>query len=479
MSGVFIENQGGVMTIKAIVFDLKDIFDFNDELTIDAFVKLGAKKDEVRNLLQDQSFINNYLAGILSVDQFRAEVVKRLGISVNNDEFDEAWCAKFLHTTKASLETRLESIDKKFREYDKFVLSNLGQIEFTLMKQALEGMDLWGDFCRSIKRSFFPIFTRDLACIKPNKEAYLQILQEGSEPEGPYNDKIPYKPEEVIFVERNGSAIATIRQEKFKVYYLMSELSQCDLKEAIEKLDQEPEKTNTNLNTNTNTNENQLSQSVQQTVSVSVLSSSHLLKPPKNRKLCVYIPVEKTFADYLHKIAQEINNLDQNKGQDFTSNIVQIPLVYIEGALSDDQISDLKKILEVVKIETEASYKPNNKMSFSNLPGNKIRVELPLQMGKVFANLREKILDLNIPATVTPAESAKINVYESASRNIAPVQRFVSRRTVNYDREVPVNNLALGVLGPNNNIVMPLSEHPLGAPVAEEEVTNINTSTYS
>jgi glucose-1-phosphatase len=168
-----IKNEGNIMPIKNIIFDLGGvIIDIDYSRTTDAFHKLGAINfDRVYTQKNQDHFFDAYDIGQISSEKFRDILKFKLDLAISDNEFDNAWNAMLLDIPLA----RLEFIRELRNEYKVFLFSNTNDIhlkEVFNICQKQNGFNTFKDFFD--KEYYSNIFGKR----KPNPESFLSILHE-------------------------------------------------------------------------------------------------------------------------------------------------------------------------------------------------------------------------------------------------------------------------------------------------------------
>ncbi|MBV9575025.1 MAG: HAD family phosphatase [Gammaproteobacteria bacterium] len=161
------------MPIKNIIFDLGGvIINIDYKKTANAFRKFGSISfDEVYNQNKQDFFIDDYEIGKISSEKFRSILKYKLGISISDSEFDNAWNAMLLDLPPS----RLEFIKKLRSEYKVFLFSNTNDIHLKEVFNICQKQNGFAAFHDFFDKEYY---SNILGKRKPHAEAFLHILHE-------------------------------------------------------------------------------------------------------------------------------------------------------------------------------------------------------------------------------------------------------------------------------------------------------------
>lgn len=173
------------LNIKNIIFDLGGvIINIDYHLTIDAFKKIGFNNIDSLFSKSNQLGIFDLLEkGLLSPDEFRAEIRNSFENSLTDAQIDEAWNAMLLDFPVE----RLRLLDKIKNQYRTFLLSNTNQIHYEAYTKDLQMTYEVKDLSHFFEKVYL---SHELKIRKPDREVFQIILDENN-----------IKPEETLFID--------------------------------------------------------------------------------------------------------------------------------------------------------------------------------------------------------------------------------------------------------------------------------------
>ncbi len=163
--------------IKAIIFDLGGVLIPLDWPSAElCFEKHGA-------IFTPQSYellthlAERFNAGRIEAPDFRREFSQAIGIKLDDNEFDQCWNSLVLYLP----EENMELIQGLKKDYDIYILSNINPIHHEHIKR----FSTWNE---GLFKDIF--LSYKLKTRKPELEIFEKVLE-----------KIPYKPEEILFFD--------------------------------------------------------------------------------------------------------------------------------------------------------------------------------------------------------------------------------------------------------------------------------------
>jgi putative hydrolase of the HAD superfamily len=155
-----------VSPYRALIFDLgKVLVDVDFERIFPRWADLnGSKADELRERFQVRDLYHPFERGEISAPEFRRIVRSRLGLELNDEEFDDGFNQIFL-----PLRHEVEALVGELRRsYRLVVLSNTNEIH------AREWKKLYAGFLRSFERVFC---SNEMRARKPERKAFEIVLE--------------------------------------------------------------------------------------------------------------------------------------------------------------------------------------------------------------------------------------------------------------------------------------------------------------
>jgi epoxide hydrolase-like predicted phosphatase len=150
---------------KALIFDLgKVVFDLSFDRVFHCWASASGQQAEViKNRFQFDEFFDAFERGEISARDFRAEVSRRLGLTLTDELFDEGWCALYLDAY-AGINALLASLKK---QYQLVALTNTNSIH----------AQVWKIKYQESLSHFDKIFcSHELKTRKPEQRAYQCVL---------------------------------------------------------------------------------------------------------------------------------------------------------------------------------------------------------------------------------------------------------------------------------------------------------------
>ncbi len=187
--------------IKSVLFDFGGVLiDIKRENCIRAFTEIGFPEVEqyIGNYSQNGFFLD-FEKGLISSDEFRAEVRKHSSKEISDQQIDTAWNAFLIEIPEYKLNL-LRELRKKYRV---MMLSNTNEIHFEqkgreeFEKQGLKLSDYF-DKC---------YLSYQLKMAKPQPEIFEHILE---------NE--PNKPSEILFLDDGEKNIEMAKSLGFQTY---------------------------------------------------------------------------------------------------------------------------------------------------------------------------------------------------------------------------------------------------------------------
>ena len=162
-----------MQAIKNIIFDFGGvIYDIDYQRSIEEFTKLGAENfDEMYSQATQNQLFERLETGVVSPDEFRNEIRKKLKPETRDEQINAAWNALLL-------DFKLERIEllKSLREnYKLYLLSNSNIIHYKVFHkqfQQISGLNNFDDIFDKAHYSF------NMGIRKPNEEAYQYVIDQ-------------------------------------------------------------------------------------------------------------------------------------------------------------------------------------------------------------------------------------------------------------------------------------------------------------
>ncbi len=189
---------------KNIIFDLGGvILNIDYDLTAKAFETLGLKQfDNLFSKAQQQQLFDLYEKGLISSDDFRETLNKRLKEPVNQLVLDDAWNAMLLDLPVS----RLELLKKAQKTHRTFLLSNTNEIHilsfFKTLKQQF-GIPNLSDHFEKVYLSY------EIHLRKPDTEIFQFVL-----------DTNQLDPSETLFIDDSPQHIEGAKKLGIQTYWL-------------------------------------------------------------------------------------------------------------------------------------------------------------------------------------------------------------------------------------------------------------------
>lgn len=164
---------------KALIFDLgKVVFDLSFDRVFHAWARTSGKPaDELRAAFRFDALFDQFETAAVTPPHFRAELSKRLGITLTDHEFDAGWCALYL-APYPGVEALLARLKK---QYQLVALTNTN---------CIHGL-VWQLKYTDTLRHFDRVFSsHELHARKPEAAAYRHVL-----------DYLRVQPAEVVFLD--------------------------------------------------------------------------------------------------------------------------------------------------------------------------------------------------------------------------------------------------------------------------------------
>ena len=164
--------------IECVVFDFGEVLiELDYPRIIEGFSKVASlNKKEIDELVVNAPLMQQLETSQITPKEFRKGVNELLGMSLNDEDFDEIWNSMLKNLPKWRMDM-LWNIRAKYRT---FVLSNsniIHEIYFNRMIKEVTGKSSLHDF---VEKCYF---SHDIKLRKPYKEAYEYIIQDiGMEP---------------------------------------------------------------------------------------------------------------------------------------------------------------------------------------------------------------------------------------------------------------------------------------------------------
>lgn len=150
---------------KALIFDLgKVVFDLSFDNVFRFWASAsGQQADALKSRFQFAGLFDEFEKGEVSNEEFRAEISRRLGLTLTDQVFDEGWCALYLDAYEG-IDELLGSLKN---QYQLVALTNTNSIH----------AQVWQPKYRESLRHFDNVFcSHELKTRKPEKQAYQCVL---------------------------------------------------------------------------------------------------------------------------------------------------------------------------------------------------------------------------------------------------------------------------------------------------------------
>jgi len=180
--------------IKNIIFDLGGvIINLDTQRTAEEMKKLGFLDFEKSYSLLNQKEIFDLLEkGLITPDQFRAEIRRQLNTSISDEQIDSAWSAMLLDFPQE----RIDLIKRVNQKYRTFLLSNTNKIHFD--KYISDFNTTYGFHFNSLFEKAYYSF--ELAMRKPDADIYKHVIKHSG-----------LIPEETLFIDDSEANIRTAK----------------------------------------------------------------------------------------------------------------------------------------------------------------------------------------------------------------------------------------------------------------------------
>lgn len=196
--------------IKAIIFDFGNVIcSFDNALFIEAVSKItGKNTQELHDMVYAASDVTRrYETGLLSSDEFYAEVMETCGLSISKEDFVRAFTGIFQHNT-----AMLELIKNLSGRYKTGLLSNTNEWHFEHIIKPCEVYRLFDAESLSFK----------VNAMKPDAKIFQDVLR-----------KLNVKAEEAVYIDDIAQYVEKAHSLGFHgIHYT----SQSELMRALEKL---------------------------------------------------------------------------------------------------------------------------------------------------------------------------------------------------------------------------------------------------
>ncbi len=189
--------------IETIIFDFGGVvIDIDPQLTIKEFIKLGFTNPEKTNSDEFTRLIRKFERGILTPEVFRKRMKDFLGISVTDQQFDDAWNALLYDIPNE----RIEIIEQVKKNYQIFLLSNSNEIHYDLYVRDLQLRFGYREFAELFHSAYFSF---DLHLSKPDVEVYEFVICQHD-----------LDPEKTLFIDDNPENIEAAQKTGLQTYLL-------------------------------------------------------------------------------------------------------------------------------------------------------------------------------------------------------------------------------------------------------------------
>ena len=187
-------------TYKAIIFDLgKVVFDLSFDRVFQFWAHASNKKyDELKNKFRFDSTFDKFEKDDITPAEFRAEISKRLDLTLTDQAFDEGWCNLYLDTYRG-----IDGLLAKLRQnYQLVALTNTNIIH----------SEVWLTKYANTLHYFQKIFSsHEMKARKPDAKAYQIVL-----------DYLQVKPHQTVFLDDNIDNIRAADKLGMKVILVTS-----------------------------------------------------------------------------------------------------------------------------------------------------------------------------------------------------------------------------------------------------------------
>lgn len=166
---------------KAVIFDLgKVVFDLSFDRVFQFWANAsGGHCGEIKSKFQFDDLFDQFEKAEVTPEEFRAELSKRLGLTLTDQEFDEGWCDLYLDTYRG-IDTLLADLQQN---YQLVALTNTNTIHSSVWKVK------YGNTLRYFEKVFS---SHELKERKPDAKAYQAVL-----------DYLRVEPQQAVFLDDN------------------------------------------------------------------------------------------------------------------------------------------------------------------------------------------------------------------------------------------------------------------------------------
>jgi len=168
-------------TYKAIIFDLgKVVFDLSFDRIFRFWANAsGGQYDEIKSKFRFDALFDKFEKADVTPKEFRAEVSKRLELTLPDQKFDEGWCDLYLDTY-CGIDALLAELQQ---HYQLVALTNTNTIHSSV----------WKEKYANTLRYFEKVFSsHELRERKPDAKAYQIVL-----------DYLHVEPQQAVFLDDN------------------------------------------------------------------------------------------------------------------------------------------------------------------------------------------------------------------------------------------------------------------------------------
>ncbi len=200
--------------IKNVIFDLGGvILNIAPEKTVERMKKLGITNfDRLYSELKQNETFDLLEKGMLSEDQFVAEILKHIDDPIEKEQILEAWNALLLDFPDERV-ALLDELNKSER-FRTFLLSNTNGIHKKTYNE-----DLYQNFSRRLEDLFEKAyFSHEIAMRKPDPEIFQYVLR---------REKL--EPSETLFIDDSEVNIAAASRVGLKTFHIKEGVSIVDL----------------------------------------------------------------------------------------------------------------------------------------------------------------------------------------------------------------------------------------------------------
>jgi len=187
-------------TYEALIFDLgKVVFDLSFDNVFHCWAAASGQQAAVlKSKFQFDDFFDEFEKGDIADEEFRAEISRRLDLTLTDQVFDEGWCALYLDAYEG-IDELLGSLKNQYRLV---ALTNTNSIH----------AQVWPTKYRESLRYFERVFcSHELKTRKPEKQAYQCVL-----------NYLGVEPQHTIFLDDSQANIAGAAQLGIKTILVES-----------------------------------------------------------------------------------------------------------------------------------------------------------------------------------------------------------------------------------------------------------------